>query len=196
MGAIHLQPLSTLAEKLQKACNLGEFIETGTFLGYALPWAAATFGKVTTIEVRADYRDQAMRNNAGLENVTYLLGDSATLIETVCRQLAGPALFWLDAHAGAGHFGDKDDCPLLRELEAIVASPHDHCLLIDDARAFLAPPPPPFDYRYWPSLDRIFAILLKERDLHVSVLNDTLIAVPRGCETLIASYSARVRPKI
>jgi hypothetical protein len=196
MGAIHTPPLSLLAERLIAVCGLREFVETGTFHGFVLPWAAAHFARVRTIEVRPDFRDEAQRRNANLSNVEFLLGDSALLLREVCDTLPGPALFWLDAHAGAGFFGNEDRCPLIEEIRAVIASPHEHCIFIDDARAFLAPPPPPFDYRKWPSLDEVMAVLLQRPDTHVVTINDALIAVPKRVSDIIASYCAAVRPKI
>jgi len=96
-----------------------------------------------------------------MPNVEFALGNSAQQLGSVCPALAGPALFWLDAHAGAGFFGAADNCPLLDELEPCLEGPRaDHCILIDDARAFVAPPPPPFGHRKWPSLDEVIAVPL------------------------------------
>jgi hypothetical protein len=36
MGTIHLSPLADLARQLADAGGLRDFVETGTFLGYAL----------------------------------------------------------------------------------------------------------------------------------------------------------------
>ena len=72
-----------------------------------------------------------------------MLGNSAAELGRICPLLTGPALFWLDAHAGAGFFGSDDNCPLLDEIDAcLVEARAEHCILIDDARAFVAPPPP------------------------------------------------------
>jgi hypothetical protein len=196
MGNIHIPPLSILAERLIADCGLTEFVETGTFQGSTLPWAASRFRRVRTIEIRADYQEQARQRVGNLPNVEFLLGDSGVVLREVCQTLAGPALFWLDAHAGAGFFGPDDDCPLLSEVDAVVDSPFDHCIFIDDARAFLAPPPPPFDYRKWPSLDEVMAVLSRRTDILVVTINDSLIAVPRRMREVVANYCAAVRPKI
>jgi hypothetical protein len=195
MGAIHLPPLHDLALALARQFKIRDFIETGTFMGHALEWAATHFERVRTIEVREDFLAAARAQWRQRANIEFILGDSAQALAHVCRSLTGPALFWLDAHAGAGYFGPEDRCPLLAEIQSINASAFDHCLLIDDARAFVAPPPPPFDYRKWPSLDQIMNALL-QRPWHVVVFTDAIICVPPSARALVADYVCRLRPRI
>ncbi len=196
MGTIHAAPISDLALSLARAGGLRQFVETGTYVGQSLPWAARNFERVWTVEISADYQRQAMANVGPLPNVRFVLGDSATELAKICRELTDPALFWLDAHAGAGYFGAEDNCPLLAELEVVLAGSQPHCILVDDARAFVAPPPPPFDYRKWPSLDEVMAVILKRGGYHVSVVTDVLIAVPAALRELVAQYTFAVRPQI
>jgi hypothetical protein len=196
MGTIHQSPLSDLARELARAGNLRDFVETGTYVGNALGWAARGFERVWTVELNADFLTQAKANNPNLANVTYLHGDSASELPKVVSDLKGPALFWLDAHAGAGYFADHDICPLVQELETVLASPHEHCILVDDARAFLAPPPPPFDYRKWPTLEQIFAAVAKRPGYHIVAIADVLIIVPERLRPLVAQFCFAIRPKI
>lgn len=196
MGAIHHSPLSDLARGLARAGSLHDFVETGTFVGHALAWASRSFERVWTIELNPQYLAQAKANNPSVSNVTYIEGDSTSELPKVMSQLQGAALFWLDAHAGAGSFADHDICPLVQELETVLASPHEHCILVDDARAFLAPPPPPFDYRKWPSLDQIFAAIAKRPGYHVVAIADVLIIVPEKLRGLVAEFCFAIRPKI
>jgi len=196
MGSIHTAPVSNLALALARAGNLRSFVETGTFLGHSLPWASQHFDRVWTIEISSDYQRQAMQKVGQLPNVSFVLGDSATELGKICGELTAPALFWLDAHAGAGYFGAEDICPLIAELKAVLARPLPHCVLIDDARAFVAPPPPPFDYRKWPSLDEVMAVILARGGYHVSVVSDAMIAVPSALRDVVAQYTFDVRPQI
>lgn len=196
MGSIHLSPLSDLARDLARSGGIRDFVETGTFVGYALPWASRTFERVWTVELSPQFLAQAKAANPGLANVAYHLGDSASELPKIVHQLKGPALFWLDAHAGAGNFADHDICPLVEELETVLASAHDHCILVDDARAFLAPPPPPFDYRKWPSLDQIFAAVAKRPGYTIVAIADVLIIVPGKHRELVAQFCFAIRPKI
>lgn len=196
MGTIYLSPLADLAHNLIRAGQLRDFVETGTFVGYAIPWASRTFERVWTVELNPQFLAQAKEANRGLANVTYLEGDSTSELPKIVAKLNGPALFWLDAHAGAGNFADHDICPLVQELETVLASPHDHCILVDDARAFLAPPPPPFDYRKWPSLDQIFAAVAKRPGYNIVAIADVLIIVPEKHRGLVAQFCFAIRPKI
>jgi hypothetical protein len=196
MGSIHLSPLCDLARELARAGGLRDFVETGTYHGAALGWAARTFERVWTVELNPDFQAQAKANNAALSNVAYRLGDSASELPKIVRELGGPALFWLDAHAGAGFFADRDICPLTAELETVLASPHEHCVIVDDARAFLAPPPPPFDYRQWPSLDQIFAAIAQRPGYNIVTIADVLIVVPSRFRHLVAQFCFAIRPKI
>ena len=196
MGSIHLSPLADLARELARAGNLRDFVETGTYHGGALAWAARGFERVWTVELNPEFQAQAKANNAGISNIAYLLGDSASELPKIVRDLKGPALFWLDAHAGAGFFAKEDICPLADELETVLASPHEHCILVDDARAFLAPPPPPFDYRKWPSLDQIFAAVAKRPGYNIVTIADVLIIVPDRHRHLVAQFCFAIRPQI
>ena len=197
MGSIHKPPVSNLALALAQAGQLRNFVETGTFQGDSLRWASQNFRQVWTVEIDAKYQEQAKANVGPLPNVEFVLGNSAEELGRICAGLTGPALFWLDAHAGAGYFGVADNCPLLAELEACLArTTANHCILIDDARAFVAPPPPPFDHRKWPSLDQVIAVVLRRGGYHVAVISDVMAVVPQALRDVVAQYVFQVRPKI
>ena len=169
MGSIHKPPVVNLALALAQAGGLKNFIETGTFRGDSLRWASEHFERVWTVEINRQYQQEAKANVGPLPNVEFVLGNSADELGRICGALPGPAMFWLDAHAGAGFFGSNDNCPLLAELEACCTlGTAGHCVLIDDARAFVAPPPPPFDHRKWPSLDEVMAVILRGGGYHVA----------------------------
>lgn len=135
MGTISTGPLASLTTKLARKYGIDSFVETGTFHGDAARFAAKLFPRVVTIEIKREYQEQAILQSPGT-NIEFLLGDSASLLPDVVASLTGPALFWLDGHAGAGFYADEDNCPLLSELRAIGTSPHPHVILIDDAREF------------------------------------------------------------
>ena len=196
MGAIHLAPFAELAAALKQKYAIGDFVETGTYMGDATAWAAALFPRVWTIEIRADFQAQAKKNTGEPANVTFLLGNSAEQLKQVCAQLRAPAMFWLDAHAGAGYFGKEDNCPLLEEIDVITAGEHQHIMVIDDARAFYAPPPPPFDYTKWPPLEQVMRHVLAKHDYHVVLMIDCLLCVPQSARELIAEAVFRERPEI
>jgi hypothetical protein len=197
MGSIHKPPVSNLALALAQAGKLTQFVETGTFQGDSLRWASHNFERVWTVEISEQYQAEAKATVGPLPNVEFVLGNSADQLGRICPALTGPALFWLDAHAGAGFFGAADNCPLLAELETcLVEAKADHCILIDDARAFVAPPPPPFDHRKWPSLDEVIAVVLRRGGYHVAVISDVMTVVPMALRDVVAQYTFQVRPKI
>jgi hypothetical protein len=196
MGAVHATPLAELTLALQKQFDIENFVETGTYMGQASGWAAGHFKQVWTIEIREDFQREAKQRTGEPVNVRFLLGNSGERLKEVCGELGSTAIFWLDAHAGAGFFGDHDDCPLIDEIDIITSGPTQHFLLIDDARAFYAPPPPPFDYRKWPALDDVMAHLQAHHHYHVVLLVDCLICVPPAARELMAQFAFAVRPKI
>jgi len=196
MAAIHLEPFSPLVLQLARSSGARDFVETGTYLGDTLGWAAHHFERVWTVEIDATYLGNARERYRQLTNITYFLGDSTTELPRICERLVGPAVFWLDAHAGAGFFAPEDRCPLLAELETVAMSPLEHLVFVDDARAFVAPPPPPFNYQTWPSLDEVLAVMAKRRDYHAVIILDALIWVPRRYRATVAELCFRVRPKI
>lgn len=197
MGSIHKPPVSNLALALAQAGGLKQFVETGTFQGDALRWASERFEQVWTVEINPQYHAEAKAKVGPLPNVEFVLGNSVDQLGRICGALSGPALFWLDAHAGAGFFGSDDNCPLLTELDTCLAGAGaTHCILIDDARAFVAPPPPPFDYRKWPSLDEVIAVVLRRGGYHVAVISDVMAVVPATLRDVVAQYAFQVRPRI
>jgi len=195
LGNLHQPPLAGFVRFFQAKYALQDFVETGTFLGGSTAFAAAVFPSVTTIEVKAEYYE-ATSSRLKDTGARFLLGDSRVELPKVVAGLTGSALFWLDGHAGGGHFGDKDDCPLLDELAAIAASPHEHFVLVDDARAFLAPPPPPFDPDKWPDLAQVLEAVRRRVPYYCVAIADTLFCVPPAAKADLRAFCNAVRPKI
>lgn len=191
-----MRPLVDLATSLARSFSIDTFVETGTYQGAATQWAAGVFRTVWTVEKSPQYHMDARARLAELSNVTALLGDSPLVLPEICRALDRPAMFWLDAHAGGGHFGPVDACPLLDELDVVATHGLQHFVLIDDARAFVAPPPPPFDASRWPSLDEVLGHLLARHPYHVVLISDCLVAVPKAARDVVRDYVFTVRPKI
>lgn len=81
------------------------------------------------------------------------VGDTRTLLPFVLAARDAPALLWLDAHDSREGGDERDTCPLLAELDAIVAWPHHFrsVVLIDDIRCCELPE--------WPSADEIDAVV-------------------------------------
>ena len=98
------------------------------------------------------------------------LGDSADVLPTLLSMVSRPALFWLDAHNTSG-YDESPDCPLMRELDAILAWPYHAAsvVLIDDVRLMNGE----FE---WPTLAEVEA---KLSPWSVSLADDILRAVPK-----------------
>jgi hypothetical protein len=195
MGTISTGPLASLTTKLASKYGIDSFVETGTFHGDAARFAAKVFPRVVTIEIKREYQEQAILQSPGT-NIEFLLGDSASLLPDVVAGLTGTALFWLDGHAGAGFYADEDNCPLLSELRAIGTSPHPHVILVDDARAFLAPCPPPFKFEAWPTLRDVLDAACGRFPYYCVVICDCIICVPETMRTDVVEFCNEVRPSI
>ena len=195
MGQLSTGPLSTLVKGLAAEFGIREFVETGTYEGDGCAWASTVFPSVTTIEKREDYQRKTTKKLAGLP-IRFLLGSSADVMPVVVSGLSAPALFWLDGHSGGGHFGPDDDCPLLAELAAIAKSPYQHFIIIDDARAFLAPPPAPFIADRWPNIADVLDTARAGPPKFCVVIADTIIAVPPDARRFLTRFCQELRPRI
>ena len=70
----------------------------------------------------------------GITHIHIYKGYSTDMLKDID---VGPSLFWLDAHFSGGNTAlGKTPCPLLEELDIILATGEKHYLLIDDARCF------------------------------------------------------------
>ncbi len=155
------------------------FVETGTYYGTTASWAAQHFRKIITIEVDPEISRETAKRLQTTPNIEFLVGNSGALLPQVIEKLGEPALFWLDGHySGPGTGGEGFECPLMDELAALTKA-KDPIILIDDARCFLGPPPPPHKPEQWPRIDEIFAYLAKNFPHHVTtVCDDVIISVP------------------
>jgi FkbM family methyltransferase len=179
-----------LVEKLRDLAGARAFVETGTRHGVTTKVAASRFRKVYTIEIEPVSYRRSAAELAPLKNVRCILGDSAAEVPGILRELDGPAVFWLDAHWSAGDTGKGSvECPVLEELGAIYAHRPDHVVLIDDARYFLCPPPPPHDSREWPAFTTLNEFLQRQRPAPVvQVVGDVIVAVPAALGEAVDSY--------
>lgn len=189
MGLTYFGVPEYLALGLRNSLSLGTFIETGTNAGNTCRWAATHFGRVVSIEADERLYQVARQNMGNRPNVDLRFGPSQSVLRSVVPTLAGPALFWLDAHwCGPETAGLDHQCPVLQEIDAIDAGGHHHVILIDDARMFINPGlyPAPIRPEQWPScqqvLDRLRARL---RDVYIAIQDDVIVRVPaRSRETL------------
>lgn len=183
-----------LASDLRAALRLERAIETGTYLGSGTRRLAAIFPRVDTIEVQESLAAAAQHELFALAHVTVHQGSSRDVLPRLVDP-AVPTLYWLDGHWSGGVTGGAgDQCPVLGELEAAAGGHADDCILIDDARLFLAPPPPPHDVSQWPTYEEIASAVRAARpEHHVIVAHDTIVAVPRTAAAAANAY-AHARP--
>lgn len=189
MGFTHAGAPQELVARLTKEFNIATFVETGTHKGNTSAWASTVFPKVITIEGSELWYQRTQERLDPLGNVKMILGHSAQVLPGIVAQLTTPALFWLDAHwSGRQTAGASEQCPLLGEIAAITASSLDHCILIDDARLFLAPPEPPHDVDQWPDIGAIVTALNAGQPKYVVVFEDAIIAVPQSAKRTVQAH--------
>jgi hypothetical protein len=193
VGAIYFSIDVGLVRVLKDCLALTTFVETGTFHGDSVDTVRDLFPRIYTVENSPELAEAARRRFDGFANVEVVCEDSPTFLRRLSRRFQSePTLFWLDAHwcgpMGAGHSGLE--CPLLEELAAIGSLPDQNVILIDDARLFLSPPPPPHDHSRWPALQEILSALAALSAQHrVMVLNDTILLYPPRAAAAVADYA-------
>lgn len=166
------------------------FVETGTYLGDATAWAANFASQVLTIELSTTYHAKALERFAAQTNIRCLQGDSGELLPTLVEGADDRWVFWLDGHFSFGETaGAAHECPLLAELKALRFCKSAPCVLIDDAKFFLAPPPAPHRATDWPELGQVFSALREiDSDYYIAIVEDVIVAVPRARAKSLQSF--------
>lgn len=180
MGSVRFGAPRELVLWLRDTFGIRTFVETGTNQAETAMWAAAEFERVITIEGYEPLYERAVGTFGSCKSVRFVLGDSRRALPGVLRSLDAPAIVWLDAHwCGAHTYGNGDECPVLGELEVLNACETPHFVLVDDARLFLAPPPPPHRSDDWPGIDEICrAMDGHAAKRYVAVFDDVIVGVP------------------
>jgi hypothetical protein len=192
LGAIFFSIDLELVHVLQRALPLGVFVETGTFKGDTAHSVAPFFERVYTIELSDSLFPSAAARFEQLPHVSVIHGDSPNVLRQMHESLRGRAvLYWLDAHwCGPYTGGETRECPLLEELQAIASLNHRSVVLIDDARLFLSPPPPPHDPQQWPTLLQVVGQISKLGATHeLWIINDVMLFVPAAARSAVIEYS-------
>ena len=160
--ALHPLPLGILPPQMMRDLRdrygLKQFVETGTASGRTAMQALAYFDQVTTCELSfAQFcvLKSRLPEPPPPKRLILLNMDSPRMLRDVFANPGClPALVWLDAHyCGGPKLGPE--CPLLDELRAVGGTRGRHVILIDDARLFVNPPPPPHDASQWPTIGEI-----------------------------------------
>lgn len=189
MGIVRMGMPTELVSKLQEAYNVQLFVETGTYHGKTALWAAEHFKTVITIEASPEIYAQVIATHSQVKNVKFLYGHSKEQLATLVPSMNEPCIFWLDSHwCGGVSYGESDECPLLEELLIINKSDQDHFILIDDARLFLNPPPPPHSPEQWPNINAVLDVLAAHRSRYTSVFEDIIVSVPQFAKAVVGEY--------
>lgn len=195
MGAVTFSLDTRLLDALREALPLEVFVETGTFKGDGAAAAAARFSRVITVESSESLWQEVKARFAAEPRVDARLGDSGDFLREVAPGLRGTAtLFWLDAHwcVATGTAGEKSQCPLLAEIEAIGSLAPASVVLVDDARLFLATPPEPHDVTQWPSFDEVTRALRRLSDRHeLAVVNDVIAFFPPEARDAVQGFARK-----
>ena len=188
MGSVSFSIPKEIVLHFAAALKIPNFVETGTFRGDTALWAAEVFEKVFTIEIDPELCQKASQRNNPKNNISFILGDSKTELPKLVQTLDGPALFWLDGHWCMGGGGKDAECPLMDELLAI-SNLKSSIIMIDDARCFLGPLPPPHNSTDWPRIDEIFQFLKTKLPANrTTLLQDVILSYPPEFSEIFDNY--------
>lgn len=144
MGSLNLHPIG----ELQRDWALVNFVETGTWRGDGLLHAMQfPFRSLVSIEASRELTLQArMRVHSECpQDVRWeiLTGDSSAMVHLLLLEwgkemVAGPTLWWLDAHLPERYHAEATRLPLEQELSHIVTSGMHHMdvFILDDWRLY------------------------------------------------------------
>ena len=157
---------------------LKTLVEGGTYYGGTAFEQSRLFEIIYTIEKSDIIFEKAKEKIQKIRNIIQLKGDTREHLPKILSKIDN-ILFWLDAHwSGGNTYGQKDECPILEELEIIFSSPiKNFAILIDDARLFLAPPPLPHNLKSWPTIQQLVKVIPNEFDIIIN--NDVIFIVPK-----------------
>ena len=186
MGVINFSIPESLVLNLVKNNNVKNFVELEE---------SAVQGEEVVVTAEIDktktnkelYEETSSRKDAP-KNITFLQGNSKDVLPELVNTLDGQSIFWLDGHWCMGAGGKEDECPLMNELMAI-SKTKDSIILIDDARCFLGPLPPPHNANDWPRIDEIFSLIHNYfPDYTSTIVEDVIVAVPASVKQNLDDY--------
>jgi hypothetical protein len=193
MGDVRMGPPERLVLSLRDALGARSFIETGTFRGATAEWASRHFAVVHSIELSEALYRAASERLGTIANLHLHLGDTRSLLPGLITALDAPAVLWLDAHwSGGKTSGERDQCPLLDELDIADAATQPIAVLVDDARLFLSAPPAPLNLDDWPDMTDIVEKLSNGRERYVAVTEDVVVGVPVRCRDVVVTHCRKI----
>jgi len=102
---------------------IGCFVETGTYFGDSARFATTVFPRVVTIEIKAEFQQQAMARSQGLK-IEFLLGDSASLLTTRALSRASSRAVQLRGLAGTARRPEQGLLPISLLLRGDIRRHH------------------------------------------------------------------------
>lgn len=179
MGYVSFSIPKDIVLQFKDKGKLKNFIETGTYKGGTCFWAGQHFENVYTIEIDPAISKATSEKPDCPANIKFYVGNSKDVLPHLVTEIKGASLFWLDGHwCNVTEMGKDMECPLIDEIKALKDF-GDSVILIDDARAFLGPLPPPHDNSQWPRIDEIFLLLKKQFPTNlVTITDDVIYCVP------------------
>lgn len=199
MGKVFPGLHAPLASELIRAFGLQNAVETGSYFGLGALHLAALCSKVWSIEADPSLVAFCRATYKQVHNLSFLHGDSPFVLETLLPQLEGPSLIVLDAHwfssSANASFQFKEQCPILRELEAInchLQFRDSSVIMIDDCQMFCRAKKLPYDVRQFPSIFTVSKIAASIITLsETEVVDDVLISGPTGVTSIVEAYLER-----
>ena len=121
--------------------HIKNFVETGTYKADTTLMISKHFENVYTTEIVPTLYNQSKERaqQEGVENITFLLGDSVELLKEITPRVAQGAVFFLDAHQSGGDTSNngKNHVPLFQELDVILSNKVGPSIyIINDLRLF------------------------------------------------------------
>jgi len=186
MGHVYAGIPKDLVLEILKEEKIRSFVETGTYLGNTVIWAAQHFEQAFTIEIMEEFSVKASKRQDASKNIRFCVGNSIDVLPTIVKEINDNTLFWLDGHySGQGTGGSENECPVMDEIR-IASACKNAVILIDDARCFYGPPPPPHKADQWPSIADIFLQLNKYFPHHYgTIVDDVIFCIPEKFKKIL-----------
>ncbi|MBS1650689.1 MAG: hypothetical protein JSU07_01645 [Bacteroidetes bacterium] len=188
MGYIYLGIPKELLKLFAEKTGYQNFVETGTFSGRTIIWAASLFNNCYTIEINKEFSENAANTKNCPKNIQFIVGDSRVELKKIVSTISDGTIFWLDGHYSGEETGGKEnECPIIDEIE-IIKKHQNSIILIDDARFFLGPPPEGHRADDWPGIDEIFYKLkINFPNHYTTLIDDTIISCPKEYKYILDS---------
>ena len=123
------------------------FVEIGTYLAVSTEIAHRQFPIVHSVEISEALHKRAVALHGALPGVHFHCGDSRTFVARMAKEIAEPAMWYLDAHwfpkTKEPVGGKAEGLPLWEELNVLAQRPAGDVVIVDDTHAFGTAVPTP-----------------------------------------------------